>query len=67
MVDKPLLVASQLEVVVFFHKFGNFAVDRIKLAVGAAVSVGQKAFLFGGVVASVGVLVEMAFVVKAAQ
>ena len=63
-VDEPVLVRREFEVVVLFFELDDFAVEGIEGAVRQAVFLGEKGFLAWRIPAFVNLFVELAVVVK---
>ncbi len=63
-INEPLLMLAELEVVVLLAQFLYLAVEGIKVSVGVAVFFGEKTFLFGGIKTDVLVLIKFAGIIK---
>ena len=59
-INQPLLVRAELEIIIVLLQFDHLAVARVKRAVGQAVFFREKRFLLRGIKARVGRLVKMA-------
>ena len=63
-INEPLLMLAEFEVIILLAQFLHLAIDGIKLAILVAIFLGQKRFLFRGIEADVFVLIKLALVVK---
>jgi len=66
-VDQPLLVLAELEIVVVLHQLGDFAVDRVERSVVAPVLLGQECLLLRRVKAAIFGLIKMSVVMELLQ
>ena len=65
--DEPLLVRAQAEIIVVLHQLGHIAVHRIESAVGPTIFFRQKSLLASRVKATVLGLIKMPFCMQLAQ
>ncbi len=63
-VDQPLLMCSQFEVVVLFFEFGDLAIRRIERSIWQAIFISQKGFFLDRIKSFVSFLIKVALAMQ---